>query len=35
MGGIGSGHWYRWQGRKATVEESLALGMKDIRKRLL
>jgi hypothetical protein len=24
MGGIGSGNWYRWQGKKTTVEESLS-----------
>jgi hypothetical protein len=34
MGGMGSGNWYRWQGKKSTVEESLALSMKDLRKRL-
>ena len=34
MGGYGSGNWWRWQGKKDTVEESLALGMKDLRKRL-
>jgi hypothetical protein len=34
MGGYGSGNWWRWQGKKDTVEESVALGMKDLRKRL-
>jgi hypothetical protein len=34
MGGLGSGNWYRWQGKKATVEESLVVGMKTLRKRL-
>lgn len=34
MGGIGSGNWYRWQSKKTTVEESMALGMKDFRRRL-
>jgi hypothetical protein len=34
MGGSGSGNWWRWQGKKATVEESLVVGMKDLRKRL-
>jgi hypothetical protein len=34
MGGPGSGNWWRWQGKKNTVEDSLALGMKDLRKRL-
>jgi hypothetical protein len=32
MGGQGSGNWYRWQGKKATVEESLVVTMKDLRK---
>jgi len=27
MGGPGSGTWYRWQGRKSTVEESLVLAV--------
>ena len=31
MGGIGSGNWYRWQGKKATVEESLTVAMRDFR----
>jgi len=30
MGGVGSGNWYRWQGKKATVEESLAVAIRDI-----
>jgi hypothetical protein len=34
MGGLGSGNWHRWQGKKATVEESLVVGMKYLRKRL-
>jgi hypothetical protein len=34
MGGMGSGNWWRWQGRKSTVEESLSLAMKDFRRRL-
>jgi hypothetical protein len=34
MGGLGSGTWYRWQSKKTTVEESLTLGMKDLRWRL-
>jgi hypothetical protein len=34
MGGPRSGRWWRWQARKSTVEESLALGMTDLRKRL-
>jgi hypothetical protein len=34
MGGSGSGNWWRWQGKKSTVEESLVVGMKEIRKRL-
>src|SRR5262245_21487419 len=34
MGGTGSGMWYRWQGRKTTVEESLVVSMRDLRKRL-
>lgn len=34
MGGPGSGNWWRWQGKKSTVEESLVVGMKDLRKRL-
>lgn len=32
MGGMGSGNWYRWQGKKATVEESLVVAMRDVRK---
>jgi hypothetical protein len=34
MGGPGSGSWYRWQGKKATVEESLSLAVRDFRGRL-
>jgi hypothetical protein len=34
MGGPGRGNWWRWQGKKDTVEESLVVGMKDQRKRL-
>jgi hypothetical protein len=34
MGGQGSGNWWRWRGKKATVEESLVVAMKDLRKRL-
>jgi hypothetical protein len=34
MGGPGSGNWWRWQTKKSTVEESLVVGMKDLRKRL-
>ena len=34
MGGMGSGDWYRWQGKKATVEESLVVAMRDFRGRL-
>jgi hypothetical protein len=34
MGGLSSGNWWRWQGKKSTVEESLVVGMKDLRKRL-
>jgi hypothetical protein len=34
MGGPGSGNWWRWQGKKTTVEESLSLSVKDLRKRL-
>lgn len=30
MGGIGSGNWYRWQGKKSTVEESLTLAVRDV-----
>jgi hypothetical protein len=33
MGGSGSGSWSRWQ-RKDTVEESLVVAMKNLRKRL-
>lgn len=34
MGGPGSGRWYRWDGTKTTVEESLTLGIADFRGRL-
>lgn len=34
MGGTGSGNWYRWQGRKATVEESLVVSMSELSKQL-
>jgi hypothetical protein len=34
MGGSGSGNWYRWQGKKSTVEESLVVSMQHLRKRL-
>jgi hypothetical protein len=34
MGGPGSGNRRRWQGKKDTVEESLVVAMKDLRKRL-
>jgi hypothetical protein len=34
MGGTGSGNWYRWQGKKDTVEDSLVVAMKVLRKRL-
>lgn len=34
MGGPGSGNWYRWQGRKSTVEGSLRLAMRDFHGRL-
>src|SRR5262245_35341454 len=34
MGGPGSGNWWRWQGKKAIVEESHVLAMKDLRQRL-
>jgi len=33
VGGLGSGNWYRWQA-KETVEDSLVVAMKDLRKRL-
>lgn len=33
MGGMGSGGWYRHH-KKSTVEESLVVGMKELRKRL-
>ncbi|MHB1034370.1 MAG: hypothetical protein ACYC35_24265 [Pirellulales bacterium] len=34
MGGRGSGNWYRWHGKKATVEESVSLAVRDFRKHL-
>lgn len=34
MGGLGSGNWYRWQGRKTTVEESLGISISDFRDKL-
>jgi hypothetical protein len=34
MGGLGSGRWNRWQGKKATVEESLVVAMCGFRGRL-
>lgn len=34
MGGPGSGNHYRWQGKKTTVEESLAVSVRDFRTRL-
>ena len=34
MGGLGSGNWYRWNGKKTTVEESFSLGIGDFRGRL-
>ena len=34
MGGLGSGNWFRWQGSKATVEQSLALAVSTFGKRL-
>jgi hypothetical protein len=34
MGGQGSGNWWRWQGKKSTVEESLSLAMKDLRRHI-
>lgn len=33
MGGAGSGNWYRWN-KKSTVEESLALSIREFRGRL-
>jgi hypothetical protein len=35
MGGPGSGNWYRWQGKKSTVEDSLILAISSFRGRLL
>jgi hypothetical protein len=34
MGGPGSGNWWRWQRKKQTVESSLDIGLKQLRKRL-
>ena len=34
MGGLGSGAWYRWHGRKSTVEESLPLAIGEFRGRI-
>lgn len=34
MGGMGSGNWYRWQGKKATVAESPCVAMRDFRGRI-
>lgn len=34
MGGPGSGTWYRWESKKATVEESAAVSIRDFRGRL-
>ena len=34
MGGLESASWWRWQGKKSTVEESLSLAMKDFRRLL-
>ena len=34
MGCMGSGNWYRWQGKKSTVEESLVVAMRDLHGRL-
>jgi hypothetical protein len=34
MGGLGSGNWYRWQGKKATDEQSLALPTGEFRGRI-
>jgi hypothetical protein len=35
VGGSGSGNWWRCQGKKDTVEHSLVVAMKDLRKRLI
>jgi len=32
MGGMGSGNWWRWQRKKSTIEESLSLAVKDLRR---
>src|SRR5262245_42288667 len=34
MGGMGSGNWWRWQGKKSTVEESLVIAMKGLRRQM-
>lgn len=34
MGGLGSGQWHRWRGRKRTVEESPVVAMGAFRSRL-
>jgi hypothetical protein len=34
VGGHGSGNWWRWQGKKDTVEDSLVVAMKHLRNRL-
>jgi hypothetical protein len=34
MGGPGSGNWYRSQRKKDTVEDSLSVGVKELRKQL-
>lgn len=34
MGGLGSGNWFRWQGSKQTVENSMALAIGIFRGRL-
>lgn len=35
MGGLGSGNWYRWQGKKTTVEASLGVAIRDFRGRII
>ena len=34
MGGHGSGNWWHWQRKKATVEESLSLSVRELKGRL-
>lgn len=34
VGGFGSGNWSRWNRRKSTVEESLVLAVRDLRKQI-